>query len=483
MSDIFFCYRRNDNPQTAWHLAHILNNKHKTFLDTHIRGGEPWGDKLKNEITNCTVFLCFIGEKWLERNESGSLRLNDENDIVRQEIELALELKKRILPILVGDATPPRRDDLPDSLQLIRTLEFVTLRFIPPHFYADAAEITRRVDEIIREQNGRANFIFKYIVRFIKGIFLTASLSAILSAAVTALVMMKVLEPEDPPPVASLDRYDEIMARRTGAAGPKVIVGYRKSSAPLSYENNGQLLGFMQKTCQGLIEKVFPDFKAERVEVFSSDDVKPEKGRISAIKSGKIDIECGSTSITAARREQVSFLDTHIYSQTRFLSLTSLGLYNKKGSIDFGGKRVSYVVGTTNSSISSNFYDASGLLPVDDIKDLFDNIRSKKVDVAFLDDVLLAGFLANYKDAASYKISVFGPSEVEQYGIMLPKGSPKLEQKLKAAWDQLMNEGKICQFYKEYFQAGAIRPIIDEIYANRRLNGVSSTDDLKSKCT
>lgn len=485
MTDVFFCYRRNDNPQTAWHLAHIINNKYKTFLDTHIQGGEPWGDKLRNEITNCTVFVCLIGENWLEHNDRGLLRIMDEKDIVRQELELAFELGKKILPVLVGNAKNLTEADLPGSLQSIRSLEFVTLRFVPPQFYADAAEVARRVGELIEEQKGRLYVGSRYILRSARRIFPAASISALLSAAVTLFLAIQFSEdkPAPLPPVQpSVDAYDDIMKRSSSADGRRVVIGYRSSSPPLSYEDNGHIIGFMYETCRSLVEKVFPGFRLEPYEVFSNDGVKPHKGRIAAIIEGQADIECGSTSITASRKEEVAFLDTHIYSQTRFLSLKSLGLHDRQGRIDLKGKRISYVRGTTNSYISANYYDVSGQIPVDDIKDLFDNVRTNGVDVTFLDDVLLAGFQARFDSKRLYKISKFGPPEIEQYGIMFRRDSPKLEQALKKAWDELMGEGTLCQAYRKYFASGAIAPIMDEIFANRRLNGVSSPDDLRVQC-
>jgi hypothetical protein len=44
-------------------------------------------------------------------------RIDDPNDLVRQEVEIALSLRKLIVPIPVLGAKMPRVDELPESIQ------------------------------------------------------------------------------------------------------------------------------------------------------------------------------------------------------------------------------------------------------------------------------------------------------------------------------------------------------------------------------
>lgn len=480
MSDVFFCYRRNDNPQTAWHLARILNNTHETFLDTHIRGGEPWGDKLKNEIRDCTVFVCWIGENWLERKVDGSLRIDDPDDVVRQEIELALELRKKILPILVGEIGFPEKKYLPDKIKVILDLEFIKLRFVPPHFYNDAKEVTRRIDEIILEQKGHLYYAYRYIVKLIGRIsmvVITAAVSAVATYFIMADTPSPRPRPDPPQPKQQVDRDDTILAKHT------INIGYRASSAPLSYEKGGAVRGFIFEACGLLVEKAYPP-----------DEVTPAfhpvspSARIDALNKEIIDIECGSTSITPDREKEVSFIRTHIYTQIRFLSPEPLRLYNKKIEDmqdrelkELIKKGIIYVRGTTSLAALAQLKNLPYRREVADIPDLFNELRSSKADLAFLDDILLAGFLETYQGNEKYRLSAFA-SAVEEYGIMLPKDSPKLKAKLQEAWDDPAIKKKICRLFKETFLTGKIAPFINDIYDKRQKTGFSQADDLKSEC-
>jgi glutamate/aspartate transport system substrate-binding protein len=468
MSDVFLCYRRNDNPQTAWHLAYILNSKgYITFLDTHILGGDLWEQKIEYEIATCAVFICLIGANWLEKDENDFPRIHNQNDNVRKELELAISLEKRILPILVGDATFPRSGDLPESLKAIANIEFVTLRFIPPDFYFDAAKITRRVKEITRERFGPFRRFTNALYRFFSNRSVASICSATASAIATFLIALYVFTPSVP------DRYDTIMSRGSDGAPGKVVVGFRRYSIPLSHEGKGGLIeGFMQEACQNIIEKVFPSFAIVRNEVFSSEH--HWQGRLNAIEKGIIDIECGSTSITKERENRVNFIETNVYTQTRFLSPRSLQIFDLPGGINFTGKRVNYVTGTTNLEV----LNTSGIA-LNDFKELLDNIRSGSVDAAFTDDLMLAGFAASLNKGSNYIISRAGYGPLEQYGIMFPKDSPKLANALQSAWDELSQQGKICELYRKYFASSAIAPHIKRIYDVR---AEQNDDDLKFKC-
>ena len=475
MSDVFLCYRRNDNPQTAWHLAYILNSDgYKTFLDTHILGGDLWEEKIRHEIASCFVFICFIGANWLEKGVDGFPRIHNKNDNVRKELELAISLGKRILPILVGDATFPKASELPESLKLIANIEFVTLRFIPPDFYFDAARITRRVREITRDQFGTLRLITNGIYRLSRKRSVVAAISSIATAAslATLFVVLTFLGCEGPLCNAASDRYDEIMSRGKDGKPRRVVVGYRKYSIPFSYSlDNGVIVGFMQETCELLVKNLFRDFVVEKYEVFS--DETSGRGRLSAMENGGIDIECGSTSITDERKKRIEFLETHVYSQTRFASPRSLQLYDLNDKINFIGKKVNYVSGTTNQDV----LNTSGVA-LNDFEDLIENIRSEKGDAAFTDDLLLAGFIASFKKS-NYVISRAGYGPLQQYGIMLPKNSPKLASGLQSAWDELSQRGKICELYRKYFASDAIAPHMRRIYSVR---SVKNDNDLQFKC-
>jgi hypothetical protein len=123
-STIFLNYRRDDTGATLARLAERLEaklGKGHVFYDREaLSGGDRWKERLRDEITRCSVFLALIGKDWLRARDpdSGQRRLDDPDDPVRFEIEIALEHARTrgllLAPVLIDQAqVPSTRSKLP----------------------------------------------------------------------------------------------------------------------------------------------------------------------------------------------------------------------------------------------------------------------------------------------------------------------------------------------------------------------------------
>lgn len=121
---IFISYRHKD---TAWTAAWLYDGL-KQALDAEIfydrrsiNHGENWNEKIMDEVKDCNVFIPLIGNNWdLDR-------LNKSDDIVRLEISNALNLGKKVFPILVDDAKLPLKEQLPDELHPLLGIQATSL--------------------------------------------------------------------------------------------------------------------------------------------------------------------------------------------------------------------------------------------------------------------------------------------------------------------------------------------------------------------
>lgn len=90
--------------------------------------------------------------------------------------------------------------------------------------------------------------------------------------------------------------------KRTGA----ISLGHREASIPFSYlGDNRQPAGYSVELCQRVAESVrrqlgLADLQVKWVPVTPGN-------RVEKLNSGEIDLECGSTTNTLSRQEQVSF--------------------------------------------------------------------------------------------------------------------------------------------------------------------------------
>ncbi len=105
---------------------------------------------LEDQVDKCDVFLAVVGPRWLiAQNERGEPRLNDPNDFVRIEIESGLKLDKRIIPVLVNNATMPSADQLPTSMQPFARRN--AIRLTHERFNADADGLINAIKNVLVE--------------------------------------------------------------------------------------------------------------------------------------------------------------------------------------------------------------------------------------------------------------------------------------------------------------------------------------------
>ncbi|HBH53722.1 MAG TPA: hypothetical protein DDY91_17690, partial [Planctomycetaceae bacterium] len=108
---IFINYRIDDANEAVWRLRDSLAEEYgnvSVFHDkTKLQGSQDWRAAIRAAVKKCDVLVMIIGSKWgqimaAEGTEyEGLSRLFDPDDWVRNELQLAHEEGKPILPVLV----------------------------------------------------------------------------------------------------------------------------------------------------------------------------------------------------------------------------------------------------------------------------------------------------------------------------------------------------------------------------------------------
>ena len=95
---------------------------------TGIQKGDRWPDEIKNALINADIVIVVIGETWLTCHEAdGRRRIDGEEDWVRRKLRQALQANKKIIPVLVNDATIPSPKSLPDDLKELPNLQAISV--------------------------------------------------------------------------------------------------------------------------------------------------------------------------------------------------------------------------------------------------------------------------------------------------------------------------------------------------------------------
>ena len=151
---IFINYRRGDEPGFTQALLGRLEQAfpaERLFIDVdNIPPGEDFVRMLELQVAQCDAMLTVIGNNWLDAtDERGSRRLDDPNDFVRIEIESALKLGKRVIPVLVHQARMPHPDELPEAIRSLSQRNAV--RLTHERFRADVQGLIKALQGAIED--------------------------------------------------------------------------------------------------------------------------------------------------------------------------------------------------------------------------------------------------------------------------------------------------------------------------------------------
>ncbi|WP_130802847.1 amino acid ABC transporter substrate-binding protein [Acinetobacter ihumii] len=235
----------------------------------------------------------------------------------------------------------------------------------------------------------------------------------------------------------------------------KIIIGHRESSDPISYVVGGKPVGYAVDICNNFANEIkkdlkMPNLKVEYKAVTSST-------RIPELLSGNIDMECGTTTNSKQRQEQVGFSTNYYATEVRMVVKANSGI---KSLADLNGKAVVTTQGTTSDKYikmnergqNINVQNIYGK----DHADSFAMVASGRAAAFVMDDNILAGLIA--KSSNPKEFAIVGPVlSSEPYGIMIAKDDPKFKAIADRTVNAMWKSGKMDGLYKKWFQS-AIPP-------------------------
>jgi TIR domain len=129
---IFLSYRREDTAPYARLLQYQLRERipdARVFMDVDsIEPGLDFAEVIGQAVNSCAVLVALIGRQWATvADEQGQRRIDDPDDLVRFEVQTALERGIRVVPVLVDGARPVRYHEVPAQLQRLVRLNALEL--------------------------------------------------------------------------------------------------------------------------------------------------------------------------------------------------------------------------------------------------------------------------------------------------------------------------------------------------------------------
>ncbi|MFO1233943.1 MAG: amino acid ABC transporter substrate-binding protein [Rivihabitans pingtungensis] len=235
-----------------------------------------------------------------------------------------------------------------------------------------------------------------------------------------------------------------------------ITIGHRESSIPFSYlDGNQKPVGYSMDLCNKIVEEVKKELKMPAL-VTKLTPVTSQT-RIPLMTNGTIDLECGSTTNSLERQKQVAFGVTTFVSPVRMVVKADSGI---KTLDDLNGKAVATTTGTTSDRYIKQNEKGHNI----DVKNVYGKdhaesflmVETGRASAFVMDEVLLAGFIANAKNPKDF--AIVGPAlSTEPYGIMLRKDDPQFKALVDKTLSGLMKSGEINKIYAKWFTS-AIPP-------------------------
>jgi ABC-type amino acid transport substrate-binding protein len=261
-----------------------------------------------------------------------------------------------------------------------------------------------------------------------------------------------------------------VMAQETGPTLDKikkkgaVAFGYREASRPFSFRSeDSQPAGYSVDLCRQIAVVLksalgLADLKVSWVPVTPSD-------RVGKLQRGAIDLECGSTTITFERLQQVAFSHMTFVDGGSVLASASSGI---RGVKDLNGKRVGVIPNTTTDKALAIALAAlsakAEIVHVSETREGLQRLEGGQLDAYASDHLLLAGLVSTAKDPAALKLSDDYFS-YEPYGLMMRRGDNTFQVHVNRTLSALYRSGKIVEIYERWFGSfNEVSPLIRSLY-------------------
>jgi glutamate/aspartate transport system substrate-binding protein len=184
----------------------------------------------------------------------------------------------------------------------------------------------------------------------------------------------------------------------------EIRIGFREAEPPMSFlGEDGTPTGYTIDICMQIVaaldSKIGTRLKIKYVPVTA-------ENRFSTLTDGKIDILCGSTTKTLARREFVDFTQLTFVTGAALMTLKSSDLPDLPS---LNRKKIGVVQNTTTIEVLYSLLDQAKInarvVRVASAKDGLDKLRSGEIDAFSADQVVLIGLAITAEDADNFAIS------------------------------------------------------------------------------
>jgi glutamate/aspartate transport system substrate-binding protein len=228
-----------------------------------------------------------------------------------------------------------------------------------------------------------------------------------------------------------------------------INLGYIEGAAPFSFlDASRQPQGYSVDLCREVAKGIRTQLRLAKL------DTKwvplTLQNRLEAVRSGRVDIDCSTTTWTLTRQKEVDFsLITFIDGAT----VLAKGESDIFRFADYQGKRIAVIRSTTTSTALRDALQARSIpvevIPVSNRAEGLELLRGGKVDGLASDRVALMGMLQQDRGADRFRL-LDDDFSVEQYALALPRGDYDFRLAVNSVVARLYRTGDIMAIYERW---------------------------------
>jgi len=230
-----------------------------------------------------------------------------------------------------------------------------------------------------------------------------------------------------------------------------VTIGYREASFPFSFVRPGakEPLGYSIDLCHGVVEEIVRELNGKPIRIAYAPVTADT--RIDAVRSGTVDLECGSTTGNTERQKSVAFSPIIYVAGTKLMVRRGSGIGSYRG---LRGRTLVVTSGTTNEAAMRALNDKYKLgitiVAARDHDESYAMLAGGKADAFATDDVLLYGFIAAKKAEATMQV-VGDFITYEPYGLMFRRDDPQMAAAVTRAFLAMAERRVLAETYARWF--------------------------------
>jgi len=267
---------------------------------------------------------------------------------------------------------------------------------------------------------------------------------AVFLAAVAATILPAAAQ-ESGPAVAVLSGTLKKI-KDTGA----ITLGYRESSLPFSYLNRRQQpIGYSIDLCREIVEETSAELDGMDIRIGFAPVT--AVNRLDKVKTGAVDLECGSTTSNLERQKEVAFSPVFFVAGTKLMVPKTSSVQSYR---DLAGKTVVVTEGTTNEAALRKLSDKQGLgidiITAPDHAQSMALLAVGKADAFATDDVLLYGFIATAPSAHDMKV-VGDYLSYDPYGLAYRRDDPAFATVVERTFTRMAGQRRLTELYNKWF--------------------------------